>query len=465
MPVTGVKWRKHPGSNDFDTATNWSTNTVPVLVDRAVFGASAITSLTFSSAATAVGSWYFLKGAPNYHFQIDANDTVDIALSGISMKDNRVSINNQGFLGFYGTGSAAKTKIINGSVLSFHQDATGGNAKIINNDTLSFFDTSKGGHAKFENHGTIHFTSQSTADSATITTFTFGVTYFEINGTGGNARLIAQTGGIFDFSQTTGPESNSEVSAGSISGAGVFYLGATFFTVGGNNLVSGAVNDGGAGGGGGAILDKIGTGTLKLTHPGNGYSGGTLLESGTLDIAAVGAAGTEGIAFFSGSHAKLKIENSALSSHDFGNILVGFGLGQKIDLAGLKFHKHAKAIYDDATDILTVKSGHVTDTLHLLGPDPGTFKVTDDGHGGCKIVLVALHPAKHNAATGGEESFQFSDVVGREASHAIATTDLQPGVGNHEAISPLHTEDYAVDASPLFGEHHAHLLALHAALL
>jgi autotransporter-associated beta strand protein len=464
--VTGVFWKKHPGSGDFDTAANWSTNTVPVIADNAVFGTSKITSLTFSGASTPVGHWTFLKGASNYHFQIDAAHSVALVFSGISMKDNRVSINNLGFLEFDGTGSAAKAKIVNGSVLSFHQDASAGSAKITNNGSLSFFDTSKGGHASIQNNANVAFNSQSAADHATITTVGLALTSFLDESTGGNARLIAGAGGTVDFSQV----SDSRIEAGSIEGAGTFLLGATFFVVGGNNrsaTVSGAVNDGGLGGGTGAILDKVGKGTLKLSHAGNSYSGGTLLESGTLDVAALGATGPEGFAFLGGSHAKLKIENSALSAHDFANILVGFGAGQKIDLAGLKFHKHAKATYDEASHILTVKSGHVTDTLHLLGPDAGHFKVTDDGHGGCKIVIVPepLHTAKHHAAAGSEESFRFNEVVGRAASHETATADLQPWVGNHESISPFYAEDRAMDVSPIVGDHHAHLLALHGAIL
>ena len=47
--------------------------------------------------------------------------------------------------------------------------------------------------------------------------------------------------------------------------------------------------------------------------------------------------------------------------------------------------------YDTGSGLLTVKSGKVTDTLTLLSPDTGTFKVKDDGHGGTKVVLVVLH--------------------------------------------------------------------------
>jgi autotransporter-associated beta strand protein len=67
--------------------------------------------------------------------------------------------------------------------------------------------------------------------------------------------------------------------------------------------VSGLIGDGGTAGGTGASLVKVGPGTLALSHAGNTYSGGTTLEDGVLDLAAVGAAGT-GDYFFRHSGAK-----------------------------------------------------------------------------------------------------------------------------------------------------------------
>jgi hypothetical protein len=64
------------------------------------------------------------------------------------------------------------------------------------------------------------------------------------------------------------------MTAGSIEGAGAYFLGSKSLTVGGNNLsteVSGIIADGGFNGGTGGLLVKVGSGTLLL-------SGGTHLQ-------------------------------------------------------------------------------------------------------------------------------------------------------------------------------------------
>ena len=70
------------------------------------------------------------------------------------------------------------------------------------------------------------------------------------------------------------------MTAGSIEGAGTYFLGSKELIVGLNNLsttVSGFIaGDGGS-------LVKVGTGTLTLTGN-NLYSGGTTIEDGTLVV-------------------------------------------------------------------------------------------------------------------------------------------------------------------------------------
>jgi hypothetical protein len=222
---------------------------------------------------------------------------------------------------------------------------------------------------------------------------------------------------------------------------------------------------------------------------GNSYSGGTLLEGGTFDVAALGAAGSEAILFLGGSHAKLKIENSALSAHDFGNVIIYFGAGQAIDLAGLRFVKHAKATYDSGTGSMTVKSGHVTDTLHLNAPDPGNFKVKDDGHGGSKIVLVVPHAKPiaqavaekqvsdhqgdgHHAVAGmltafAADSFQFNGLAGLGAFDRGWMPDFHLGHDQHEAMldAGSHESFGWTDPSHANPGHDAHMLSAHDFIL
>ena len=69
---------------------------------------------------------------------------------------------------------------------------------------------------------------------------------FNDQSTGGLARIVNSIGGIVDISGLT----TSGMSAGSIEGAGIFFLASKTLTVGSNNLsteVSGVISDGGMG--------------------------------------------------------------------------------------------------------------------------------------------------------------------------------------------------------------------------
>src|SRR6202042_3382414 len=105
---------------------------------------------------------------------------------------------------------------------------------------------------------------------------------------GGNATFITNAGGIVDVSGLgTFPDGGGglpsvPMTAGSIAGAGTYFLGSKQLTVGSNNLsttVSGIIEDGGSSGGAGGSLVKVGTGTLTLTGV-NPYTGGTTVSGG-----------------------------------------------------------------------------------------------------------------------------------------------------------------------------------------
>src|SRR5207253_2718798 len=90
-------------------------------------------------------------------------------------------------------------------------------------------------------------------------------------------------------SNTFGPNFSHLITAGSISGAGTYFLGQNYLTVGGNNLsttVSGVIAGGGISGGGGGFLIKVGTGTLTLSGI-NTYGGGTTVNAGTVTLSGV----------------------------------------------------------------------------------------------------------------------------------------------------------------------------------
>jgi hypothetical protein len=158
---------------------------------------AAATSVTISNT-TSIGTIQFTSGAPAYSF------AVNLALFEI----NGLGIVNN---------SAFAPSFTNNGAITFTNASSAGNASIINNGTLSFTDTS-------------------TAGSATITTNNGALTQFATNSTGGNARFITNAGGTVDFSGTFGPSNNNQITAGSIEGAGTYFLGSNQLTVGGNNL-------------------------------------------------------------------------------------------------------------------------------------------------------------------------------------------------------------------------------------
>ena len=151
-------------------------------------------------------------------------------------------------------------------------------------------------------------------------------------------------------------------------------------------MVSGSILDAGGSPGSGGSLVKVGHAKLTLSGSGNTYSGGTTIEQGTLDVAAIRAAGTGAITF--AGKAILTVENAALSVHHFGNSIDFFGKHDTLDLTGLHFHAGATATYHKTSHDLSVRSGAVSDTFTLLSPHGTHFGTASDHHGGTDVFLL-----------------------------------------------------------------------------
>jgi autotransporter-associated beta strand protein len=240
-----IAWKAAPGTSDWNTGTNWTTNTVPTATDIAQFNASTITTIDIRQPNTQVGGLQFNVGAPAYTFNIT------------------------------GSASGASSLIVSGS----------GVADISGNAPTFVVSGIPGAP------GTLRFTNSSTAGDATIITNAFGQTIFSGTSNGGVARFVTNVGGVVDFSGTSGLAGRNIVTAGSIEGAGTYNLGANLLVVGINGLsttVSGTINDGGASGGAGGSLVKVGRGTLTLSGSST-YTGPTVILGGTLQAGATNA--------------------------------------------------------------------------------------------------------------------------------------------------------------------------------
>jgi autotransporter-associated beta strand protein len=185
------------------------------------------------------------------------------------------------------TAGAGLISSVSGGITLFFDQSTAGHASLLANsggETL-FAGTSSAGNSTITANtgGLTFFTAASSAAGATIVTNPGGSTFFTDSATGDQARLITNAGGIVDVSKVT---ISKGMTAGSIEGAGTYFLGANALTVGLNNrstIVSGLIADGGANGGVGGSLMKTGTGTLTLSGL-NTYTGGTVIEDGTLTV-------------------------------------------------------------------------------------------------------------------------------------------------------------------------------------
>ncbi|HTZ36715.1 MAG TPA: autotransporter domain-containing protein, partial [Stellaceae bacterium] len=287
--------------------------TIDVVQSNGGFG-----SLTFLGASTAAdaqirneegfcfggcgGQTFFdnTSTAANAHI---VNDTDGETIFSGASTGAEARINNAGGLTFFGAKStAANAHIVNN---------TGGETIFGEGIGYGFADTSTAGHATIVNNffSATLFSSATTAGDANVTTNSGGGVFFADHGSGGNASFVTHAGGLFDMSTLT----SGGMTAGSIAGDGAFFLGANKLTVGSNNLsttVGGVISDCGAGSSClgslylgihyitsvvGGSLDKVGTGTLRLSGA-NTYTGGTMVEAGTLALAGDGTLGSRAAA-------------------------------------------------------------------------------------------------------------------------------------------------------------------------
>src|SRR5665213_4323 len=258
-------------SGNFNDPSNWSSTSVPSIGTTAIFDDSSYTKTLSIADGTYLGGWTFHSG--DYIFNSSGTITF---FNPISIIAGSATINNSGNIqvGYTTVGAAVFN---NSNAISFTGGASAGNAVITNNS----------GSATV-------FNGSATADNATIINKSGSVTTFDNSATAGNAALVTEFGAVTDFSGSAGPGGYYRLSAGSIAGAGNYYLGPNELTVGSNNqstTVNGVISDCGVSGFAcsftynaiGGSLVKVGSGTLTLTGT-NIYTGATTVNGGALEV-------------------------------------------------------------------------------------------------------------------------------------------------------------------------------------
>ena len=362
-------WLTSPGSVDWNTDSNWAPPTAPVnLGDTATFDASSQTLIELSADVT-VDSITFNPGASA--FTIDTNAFNSLSLAGIGVVNNsgatqtilnqfviattnflnsataaNVTINNfggsgEGTTNFKNNSSADSATIQNDAgFTNFFDNSTAGGATITSENLglTQFFNSSTAANAIIVNDvGDIgpaetDFHDTSTAANAVITNSGMSSsTKFLNSSSAGNATLVnANTTAVFDISGLDLPGTT----AGSIEGNGTLFLGSKNLITGGNKNSTtflGIISDGGNNNNDtGGSLTKVGAGTLTLSST-NTYTGGTLINAGTLEGSHDGVLGGGDVSV-TASGAILRLEGGATNTYIADTATLSIVSGATVDL-------------------------------------------------------------------------------------------------------------------------------------
>ena len=202
-------WKSNPASGDWNTATNWTPQTIPNgPSDTATFVSSNTTSVSLS-ANTEVDGIVFNPGASA--FTITASPSFTIVISGIGITNSsgirqtfvaaadntgnrgQIFFTNSTIAGSLTTFTIAGDEVsgVPPAFMEFLNTSTAANATVINNGTAPggvhggethFFDASTAGNAHLINRG------------STIRNAIGGGSIFHDNSTAGNATILNNTG-------------------------------------------------------------------------------------------------------------------------------------------------------------------------------------------------------------------------------------------------------------------------------
>ena len=263
-------WNLNPATKLWNNPANWTPATVPKTPsDIATFDVSNLTAITYSRS-TEVGGLVFNPGASSYTFTIPF--TLTIARAGIT--------NNSGNLQQFVVAGGRKN--IPGGILLFEGSATAGDAT---------FTLNPGRFGEFAFPAAMNFLDSSTAGAGTFivlgspTNENATLSFFD-DSDGGTARVELIDGGVLFFLS----HSLTTLTIGSLEGNGLVLQGPGETAIGSNNLSTtyvGVISSPDESG----PITKIGTGRLTLGGA-NLYTGGTIVNQGTLLIDNTSGSGT-----------------------------------------------------------------------------------------------------------------------------------------------------------------------------
>jgi autotransporter-associated beta strand protein len=318
-------WTMNPMSGDWNTAANWTPNTVPNGPnDTATFAISNSPTIRLS-AATDVKEIVFASGAGA--FSITATTQAGLTFSGAGVINDSGTTQNFVTTAFAGDSSigvitfSGRSSAGSGTVFTNHN----GPSVVVDVGTTTFRDQSSAGNATFNNlggtasgraggetnfyggsagestivvngaeavhasGGRVYVGAGSSLENATLTVngdpgLEGGNITFDSESSGGMVAVALFGSGNMDISLAA---FDPEIAVGSIEGDGRIGLGSSTLNVGSNNrrtTFDGLIADGPFIENYGGHLRKSGLEELTLTHA-NTYTGSTVVMSGVLTVA------------------------------------------------------------------------------------------------------------------------------------------------------------------------------------
>ena len=260
-------------SSDFQVSSNWSPAIVPsgTGATATFVNNKGVTSVT-NASGTIGGLLFNDSNTPSY--------TIDLGFQGLTLASTGIVNNSSVLQTITGGGTSGILQINAGTLFNVNLAMTSSN--------IIFAGTASAGNASITNISNVNMNNSSTLANATVTK-NGGALNFLNTSSGGQASVILNGSGRLQFANYTG----AGTTIGSLAGSGTVNLTdisnaqTKSLTIGGNNqstTFSGQIV------GGGSIV-KAGSGTLILTGD-NTYSGGTTINTGTLQIGNGGATGS-----------------------------------------------------------------------------------------------------------------------------------------------------------------------------
>jgi outer membrane autotransporter protein len=427
--AASATWSVAPGSNDWNTAGNWTAGGPPNgLADTATFFQTPAFRSPTLSMSVQVATLNFLAGADAFTMTASANTTLRISGTGI--------VNNSG------TTQNFVTVASSGSFFRFSNSATAGDQTVFTinggsgipgtNAGVYFEGHSTAGHGTFINLG-------NTASSAGNPFLYGATTQFQQDSTAGNGTFTNQGGTVsgalgghtFFLTNSTAGNGTFTVNGGTAAGASGGVITFYHDSTAGNGTFT--VNGGTASGASGGLIEFVhfndaGSGIFTVNGSSvSGASGGSIQFSGFANwgsatlIANGGSNGGAGgsIEFNSlsnGGHANVQVNGASVNNGPINNNLGNFGGTLKI--SGWTNAGHATFTTNGGSAANT--QGGSTDFYGFSSADSGTFTTNAGNNPG------PFNIENFGIAGGGTTSFHDMTTAGSGTFTTNGTIDSTP---------------------------------------